>query len=160
MSNFIFFILSGNFVVGNNKFIGTLPPLGSSTLQFCDARFNLLAGSIPSSIFSSPDALEAVYLQGNVLTGTIPDFSGASLLVDLYLSGNALVSPIPEIPVGSLPAFEEFLLDSNDFTGTMPQSVCALRNASLADLWADCAPPFEIVCEAPECCTRCFPVAE
>lgn len=119
-----------------------------------------MTGEIPSSIFASPDALEAVYLQGNALTGTIPDFSGASQLVDLYLSGNNLVGPIPSIPVGSLPAFEEFLIDSNDFTGTMPQSVCALRDVSLTDLWADCAPPAEIICEAPACCTRCFPVDE
>jgi hypothetical protein len=142
-------------LVGNNTFIGTIPPIGAPTLQFFDVRFNLLSGDIPSSIFASPDALEAVYLQGNSLTGTIPDFSGASVLVDLYLSGNALTGTIPEAPVGSLPAFEEFLVDNNDIEGTMPQSICALP--SITDLWADCAPPAEIVCD---CCTRCFPEAE
>lgn len=147
-------------MVGNNQLSGNLPNMGSSNLQFFDTRFNQLVGTIPDTLFATPDDLEAVYLQGNMFSGTLPDFSSASALVDLYLSGNMLTGTLPEVPAGSLPSLEELLLDSNEFTGSMPESICLLRSSSLEDLWTDCAPPAEIQCSVPDCCTRCFPVPD
>jgi hypothetical protein len=122
-------------------------------------RLNKLIGSIPSSIFDSPDSLQFVYLQNNFLTGTLPsNFAAASKLVDLYLSFNALTGTIPEVPAGSLLFLEELLFDGNKFSGSVPASVCALRNASLQDLWADCAPPATVECSLSDCCTECFPI--
>jgi hypothetical protein len=147
------------FLVGANKLTGTIPSIGAKSLQFFDARLNLLTGTIPSSIFDSPDSLQFVYLQNNKLSGTVPaNFAAASNLVDLYLSFNALTGIIPEVPTGSLLFLEELLFDNNKFAGSMPASVCALRNASLQDLWADCAPPATLDCSLSDCCTECFPL--
>jgi hypothetical protein len=148
---------SVNLLIGENQLTGEVPNIGAPSLEFFDVRFNNLEGPIPSSLFESPDSLEFVYMQGNQLTGALPaNFADASSLVDLYLSSNALDGEIPDIPADSLPALTEFLLDDNEFEGSMPASVCALReDALLEDLWADCAPPAKLECA---CCTLCFPV--
>ena len=93
-----------------------------------------------------------------MLTGTVPSsFATASQLEDFYMSNNKLTGTIPDIPSGSLPALTELLFDGNNLIGNMPASICDLRNVSLEDLWADCAPPVEVQCDLPDCCTRCFP---
>ena len=142
-------------LLGNNVLSGTIPTIGAPTLGFIDMRNNKLTGEIPLSIFTTPDSLEFVYLQGNMLIGTLPSaFAAATKLTDLYLSSNMLTGTIPDVPAGSLTALQELLLDGNNFVGSMPESVCALRGSSLEDLWADCA---TLVCSLPDCCTQCFP---
>lgn len=145
-------------MVGNNYFTGTLPSLGTAFLNFFDARNNQFIGTIPSSLFESAENLEFVYVQGNNLSGEIPSsFANAGRLVDFYASNNFLAGNIPEIPESGLIYLTEFLLDGNSLIGSMPDSICNLRNASLTDLWVDCAPPAEVQCDVPECCTKCFP---
>ena len=137
---------------------GPIPAMGSSSLFFFDVRYNQLTGTIPPSLFTDPAVLEFAYLQGNVLTGTVPaTFSQASSLVDFYVSENKLTGTIPGIPAGSLPNLNELLFQQNLFIGSMPDSICALRSGNLEDLWVDCAPPPEVTCSIPDCCTRCFP---
>lgn len=56
----------------NNSFTGTLSPFGNLTaLKNLDIGFNILSGSIPSSI-SRLSSLETLKLSNNALTGTIP----------------------------------------------------------------------------------------
>lgn len=145
-------------MVGGNSLTGTLPVIPSNSLSFFDCRNNSLGGTIPDSIFQFSASLRFLYLQNNTFTGTIPpSFASAPLLRDLWLSNNQLSGTIPEVPATNLTFLDEFLVDGNNLSGSMPASVCALRNQSLQDLWADCAPPAEVLCDAPACCTRCFP---
>jgi hypothetical protein len=98
--------------------------------------------------------------------GPLPDNYGSSpVLRDLYIYDNMLNGGIPPISGSQLVTLQEFLMQNNQLTGTMPASICALRipngNGILEDLWADCESvneqPPEVECE---CCTQCVFVAK
>jgi hypothetical protein len=128
-------------------------------MVFVDISNNIfLGGSLPTTFFEMP-SIKNVYIANCSLTGTIPaNFGTPPALRDLYLDGNLLVGTVPEISFGQLTMLNEFLLQNNMLTGSMPASVCALRDNTtgiLEDLWSDCLVP-EIECEFPSCCNRCF----
>jgi len=150
-----------NLILNNNFFSGTLSDSlfqTNSTLRFIDLSNNrFISGTIPPSLFTLP-FIRNIYLANCTLTGTIPQtYSTPPNLRDLFIDGNNLEGTVPEVAPGELTEFNEFLLQNNQITGTMPASVCSLRDdtiGSLEDLWSDCgSSPPEIVCE---CCTRCF----
>jgi len=74
----------------------------------------------------------------------------------LQLPYNFLLGSIPD-ELGNLNSLKTLLLEGNDLTGTMPESVCALRqndnltgsSQALDLLSVDCD---EVECE---CCTNC-----
>jgi Leucine-rich repeat (LRR) protein len=152
------------FRVNDNNLIGSIPDGFDqwSSLDFADFRNNQFEGPLPASIFGVP-SIRILYFSNNLLAGTIPANYGSSpVLRDLFLSGNDFTGTIPEIQMGQLPELTEFLLDDNKLTGTMAESICNLRvsgQGKLDDLWADCSPDADpgIECNAPECCTACFP---
>jgi hypothetical protein len=155
-------------------------------LDFFDASNNQVTGSIPESLFSIP-TLRILYLSNNTLAGTLSaSYSNPPLLrvctcfialslslcvfviipyiypnsfakQDLFLDGNGLTGTVPEIDNGELQQLTELLLQFNFLTGSMPASICALRDLELEDLFSDCggSDP-EIECEFPGCCNRCF----
>jgi hypothetical protein len=126
-------------------------------LDFLDVSNANFVGTIPETLFGV-STLRLAYFSNNSLTGTIPEeYSSPPLLLDLFLDGNGLVGTVPEIASGQLIELNEFLLQFNFLTGSMPASVCALRSGELEDLFSDCggSDP-EIECEFPGCCNRCF----
>lgn len=150
-----------NLILNDNFFSGTLSESlfqNNSPLRFIDLSNNrFISGTIPSSLFALP-LVRNIYLSNCTLTGTIPQtYSTPPNLRDLFIDGNNLDGTVPEIAPGELTELNEFLLQNNEITGIMPDSVCSLRDdtiGSLDDLWADCAStPPEIQCD---CCTRCF----
>ena len=152
--------------VNDNSFTGTIRDGFNQwgSLDFADFRNNEFTGSLPATIFDIP-TVRILYFSNNNLDGTIPSNYGASpVLRDLFLSGNQLVGTVPEVQVGQLTELTEFLLENNQLTGTMAESICNLRvegQGMLDDLWADCSPSADprVECDAPECCTACFPDA-
>jgi Leucine-rich repeat (LRR) protein len=150
--------------VNDNNFVGTIRDGFDmwTSLDFVDFRNNGFEGTLPSSIFDIP-TIRILYFANNNLDGTLPSNYGSSpVLRDLFLSGNQLSGTIPDIQAGELSKLTEFLLEDNKFTGSMAESVCNLRTPGqgiLEDLWVDCgrdANP-RLECDAPECCTACFP---
>ena len=86
----------------------------------------------------------------------IPDnFGSARELEDLYLNNNRLTGMIPGITVTEFRNVKELRFDSNELTGTMPASICALNlDASNNEtLTADCGVPVQVECD---CCTDCL----
>ena len=130
-------------------------------LTFVDFSNNqFLGGTLPSTLFEVP-TLVNLYISNCSLTGTIPtSFSMPPNINDLYLDGNKLKGTVPDISSGKLEKLNEFLLHNNDLTGSMPQSICELRDSkvgNLEDLWSDCQGKTpELLCDYPECCNRCF----
>ena len=127
-------------------------------LDYFDVSNNLLTGRIPPSLFEIP-TIRLVYMSNCSLSGTIPrSYSDPPLLRDLYLDGNEISGPVPSFSAGKLTNLNEFLLHRTKITGSMPESVCNLReNFILDDLWADCGGSSpEIDCDFPNCCNRCF----
>lgn len=123
-----------------------------------DASNNLFSGSLPKTIFDAA-ALRLLYLSNNTLSGSIPsEYSKPSLLRDLYLDGNGLVGTVPNITSGQLMNLNEFLVQFNFLSGSMPATLCGLRNSGdLENLFSDCGGQDpEIECDFPGCCNRCF----
>lgn len=147
--------------LSDNLFSGSLTDAFTSfpQLQTIDVANNKLTGPIPRGIFDVP-TLRLVYLSNNVFTGPIPDnYGSADQLRDLYLDGNRLTMMIPPIADGELLNLNELLLNNNSLTGSMPESICALRepNGILEDLWADCdATSGESAKVTCMCCTQCI----
>ena len=148
--------------VNDNSFSEAIPDgFGSwGDLDFADFSNNQFTGSIPASIFDIP-TIRILYLSNNFISGPLPDnYSDPPVLRDLFINGNSITGQVPGIASGQLMQLTEFLLQDNQFTGSMPSSICNLRGIGiLDDLWADCSDnaDFELECRAPQCCTLCFP---
>jgi hypothetical protein len=146
-------------VVNNNFLSGKIPNVFDNyeQLDFIDVSNCQFSGPIPDTLFSV-STLRIAYLSNNTLTGSIPPaYSSPPLLRDLFLDGNSLTGTVPEISAGQLAALNEFLVQFNFLTGSMPTSICDLRSAELEDLFSDCGGSNpEIECDYPGCCNRCF----
>ena len=150
--------------LNDNSFVGTIQDGFDSwkSLDFADFRNNGFDGTLPQTIFDIP-TIRILYFASNNFDGTLPSNYGSSpALRDLFLSGNQLSGTIPEIQVGQLSMLTELLLEDNKFSGSMAESICNLRTDGqgiLEDLWVDCAMDANprIECDAPSCCTACFP---
>lgn len=147
--------------LNDNFWVGQIPDVFDdySRLDYFDVSNNMVTGTIPRSIFSIP-TIRLVYMSNCTLSGKIPaEFAEPPILRDLYLNGNQLTGTVPRIDSDQLQSLNEFLLQDNRITGTMPSSICNLRSpqAVLDDLWTDCGGSNpEIECDFPECCNRCF----
>ena len=150
----------------DNMLTGTIPvEFGSfEAIEFLSVEQNKLTGPMPSDIFGGNlQALRILYLNNNALTGTVPENYGASpRLQDLWLNDNLLTGTLPVIAEGEFLFLEELLLQNNDLTGAVDDSICRILNTtgggSLGVLHSDCQPPKgggapQIVCS---CCTACF----
>jgi Leucine-rich repeat (LRR) protein len=168
-----------NFEVNRNKLGGSLPSsIGKWTgLTSFNASINQLGGSLPSSI-GAFTGLTLFNVAGNLLQGALPSSIGAwTNLTSFNVANNLLEGPLPSsigawtelttislsrnlftgtVPtsVSSWTAIETILLTANSFNGTMPpvaNNFCP-KSTNNGNLWADCAPPAEIVCK---CCNYC-----
>jgi hypothetical protein len=148
-------------ILNNNFLSGQIPNMFGDyeRLDFFDVSNNIFFGSIPESIFEV-SALRLCYMSNNTLSGTVPpEYARAPLLRDLWLDGNGLIGTVPPILPGELQSLNEFLLQFNFLTGSMPDSICDLRgnDGNLDDLFSDCGGQNpEIACAFPQCCNRCF----
>jgi len=151
----------------NNNLSGSIPDeLGNlESIEFLSMEQNEITGSIPSGIFGvNLNALRILYLNNNQLSGTIPENYGQSQrLKDLWMNDNMLTGTVPIIAEGEFLFLEELLINNNDFTGEVDESLCLIRNdtipgGNLGVFHSDCQPPSgggqpQILCS---CCTACF----
>ncbi|KAE9612282.1 hypothetical protein Lal_00022178 [Lupinus albus] len=85
-----------------------------------------LSGNIPLGITKLTGLVE-LWLDGNMLTGPIPDFSGCMDLRIIHLENNQLTGPLPTTLV-NLPNLKELYVQNNMLSGTVPSD---LRNTDL-----------------------------
>ena len=122
-----------------NNLIGEIPrELGFlSTLEEIELRGNDLIGEIPDT-FGRLQFLVDLDLSWTQLDGLIPSSLGQAVsLKRINLVSTAIHGPIP-LEFGQLTDLEELLLVKTNLTGPMPEVVCALRQQSLVEVWADC----------------------
>ena len=146
--------------INDNYWLGSIPDVFQDykNLWHFDISENMVTGTIPKTVFSSPE-LQLAYMSNCSLSGRIPnEYSKPPKLRDLYLNGNRLTGTVPSIRPGELTLLNEFLVYDTFIDGTMPESVCSLRfEHILDDLWSDCGGQTpEIECDFPDCCNRCF----
>jgi len=127
---------------------GNIPNFKQDTMSFINLSKNFLSGSIPSPLLNLPQ-LEFLYLNDNRLGSSIPTSFGMSgRLKDVYLNNNDLSGPIPEVT--DFTNINELLLQENNLSGEMPDTICAIRENSseFINLYVDCS----VVCN---CCNVC-----
>jgi serine/threonine protein kinase/Leucine-rich repeat (LRR) protein len=113
-----------------NYLSGTLPDaVGQMTkLRYLSFRRNFLSGTIQSAIFDGLQWLETLYLDGNLLTGTLPFLNstamGFSHLYLIDLVDNALTGSLPT-DFCNFPALEVMLAANNPF---LCYETCSPRN--------------------------------
>ncbi|PRP79017.1 putative leucine-rich repeat receptor-like protein kinase [Planoprotostelium fungivorum] len=99
-------------------------------------------GNFPSS-FTSMTALSTLALSSNYLSGTVPDLSPLSKLVEVYLGRNAFTGAIPNLPSTikyadfsnncftsiatsiNLPSLLQLTVQNNSITGLIPDGLSA-----------------------------------
>lgn len=152
-----------NLILNDMVLSGSIPSSFENlfSLDFLDMSNNAaIFGTVPTEIFSLPD-IRIVYLSNCSLFGPMPsNYASPPKLRDLYLDGNLLNGTVGDVPAGSLLNLNELLIQGNNLSGSVPASLCALRNnatGTLDDLWSDCGgAAAKITCSFPDCCNRCF----
>ncbi|KAL8214455.1 hypothetical protein R6Q57_003904 [Mikania cordata] len=80
-----------------------------------------LTGSIPSDL-TKLNSLEQLWLDGNALTGPIPDFTGCPNLKIIHLENNQLSGDLP-LSLADIPNLSQLYLQNNLLTGEVPSSL-------------------------------------
>nr|AMM42869.1 LRR-RLK [Vernicia fordii] len=80
-----------------------------------------LKGEIPPEI-NNMEALEELWLDGNFLTGSLPDISNLVNLKIVHMEKNKLSGSLPKY-LGSLPNLRELYIQNNSFTGEVPPAL-------------------------------------
>ncbi|KAM4100512.1 hypothetical protein ACB094_05G072900 [Castanea mollissima] len=99
---------------------------------FLDLSHNSFSGTLPKCLMQ--DRTRHIYLQGNNLTGSLPNaFLNSSFLRALDLRDNSLTGNIP-FEIGSLHYLKVLMLAGNHFSGFIPNQLCQLNYIGLLDL--------------------------
>ncbi len=101
---------------GGNNIEGLLPDLNLPYLEHLFLRGNKLSGSIPN--FTKLQNLLTLQLSCNKLSGAIPDFDHLEKLVSLELDYNRLSGTIPTLR--KLNNLQSFFIDYNQLSGKLP----------------------------------------
>ncbi|CAA0824288.1 disease resistance family protein / LRR family protein [Striga hermonthica] len=109
--------------VSSNNFSGPLPRIGKNVVHL-NLSNNLLSGDLSQLICNTtPNAMQSLYLEGNHLSGELPDcFMKWQSLIVLNLANNKFSGKIPN-SIGFLKWLEALTLRSNNFSGHLPSSL-------------------------------------
>ncbi|KAE9454644.1 hypothetical protein C3L33_13407, partial [Rhododendron williamsianum] len=88
-----------------------------------------MQGEIPSGL-ENMDALTELWLDGNSLTGSIPDMSHLINIKIVHLENNKLSGPLPSY-FGRLPSLQELYVQNNSLSGKIPPALLAGNARSL-----------------------------
>jgi Leucine-rich repeat (LRR) protein len=156
-------------MLGNNKLAGPIPEdIGRvAQLKQLSLPGNALTGALPESLWDL-STLRTLDLGGNRFTGTLSESIGKMAandgFYDFMINDNQLKGPLPT-SITLLTALGTLLIQGNDFTGTVPEALCALKGNDLSgiltDFQANCAADpsgyVELACPDTCCTTCCLP---
>ncbi|KAJ6316349.1 hypothetical protein OIU78_019603 [Salix suchowensis] len=80
-----------------------------------------LSGTVPSGLTKLTGLVE-LWLDGNSLTGPIPDFTGCTALEIIHLENNQLTGELPSSLL-NLPNLRELYVQNNMLSGTIPSGI-------------------------------------
>lgn len=142
------------FNIGGNKLNGPLPTTGFdglTSLRFLSLADNSLTGPIPTQIGSLVSLRQGLDLSQNQLSNKIPtELNNLVNLQRLRLSYNILTGSVPDF--SGLTKLREFAIEGNELTGTVSTETCAALGTAQSS--ADCNPEGggEVICD---CCATC-----
>ena len=109
--------------VYNNGFTGPIPDFDPLNVGAFIAYHNQLSGTIPASLLAM-STLQVVYLDGNLLTGTIPSTAKLINLRTFSVYDNQLYG---DIVFENSPQLKYLVLENNSFSGSL-QSIANCEN--------------------------------
>ncbi|XP_057470501.1 receptor-like protein EIX1 [Actinidia eriantha] len=131
------FNLSNSFVdvdLSSNQLKGLIPDSFGNMISLVnlDLSLNQLEGGIPKS-FSNLTHLQKLFLRSNSLTEELPEFLKGNSLQVLNLEGNKLSGTIPE-SIGQCSSLIRLFLGNNSLNGTVTRSIGQLSKLEHLDI--------------------------
>ncbi|XP_027190741.1 probable LRR receptor-like serine/threonine-protein kinase At1g67720 isoform X2 [Cicer arietinum] len=90
-----------------------------------------MTGEIPPEL-NNMEALTELWLDGNLLTGQLPDMSNLINLKIVHLENNKLTGPLPSY-LGSLPSLQALFIQNNSFSGEIPAGLLSRKITFIYD---------------------------
>jgi Leucine rich repeat len=150
------------FVGYNNQFSGPLPSVwNASNLELLDVGLNKWTGPIPQGLWDLT-SLRSLIIDSCELTGPLPSSTGGTAFEHVWLQSNLLDGTIPATFGTNWVQLNSLLLQDNQLIGSITDDHCDKWPASAPgqngtpDDWrceTDCNKP-AMTCS---CCTECYP---
>ncbi|XP_058112339.1 LRR receptor-like serine/threonine-protein kinase EFR isoform X2 [Magnolia sinica] len=128
--------LLGELYLAENNLQGFIPPtLGNCrNLYVLNLSQNSLHGDIPKQVFSLVSLTLSLSLDGNFLTGRLPeDVGDLKNIEEIHVARNRMSGEIPQA-LGDCLKLEHLSLEGNFFNGTIPRSLNTLKVIQILDL--------------------------
>ncbi|KAH1236640.1 putative LRR receptor-like serine/threonine-protein kinase [Glycine max] len=124
------FVLSFSFVMAPDSTRGPLlNALEINCFKDRQARLILSRRNVKGEIspeLSNMEALTELWLDGNLLTGQLPDMSKLINLKIVHLENNKLTGRLPSY-MGSLPSLQALFIQNNSFSGEIPAGLISKK---------------------------------
>ena len=118
--------------LNHNLLSGTIPPFHETDMQMFQVGFNQLSGTIPITLTSLNPKITYIHLNDNNLIGTLPSQNGLTFLKELFVQGNSLTGLIPNVGDWTL---QRQKYHSNEFSA-VESSIC--QYSPFEDFTTDC----------------------
>ncbi|XP_057471162.1 receptor-like protein EIX1 [Actinidia eriantha] len=120
--------------LSSNQLKGLIPDSFGNMISLVnlDLGWNQLEGGIPKS-FSNLTHLQTLFLRYNSLTEVLPEFLNGNSLQVLNLEGNKLSGAIPE-SIGQCSSLIRLFVGNNSLNGTVSKSIGRLSKLQVLDL--------------------------
>ncbi|RLM75135.1 uncharacterized protein C2845_PM15G13610 [Panicum miliaceum] len=107
--------------------------LGLTNATFIDIRFNSFYGELPAGVFCRFPRIQAIFVNNNQFSGSLPDNIGQSPVNYLSLANNRFTGEIPRSIARNAGTLLEVLFLNNSLSGCLPYEVGLLEKATVID---------------------------
>ncbi|KAL5216051.1 hypothetical protein ABZP36_007452 [Zizania latifolia] len=122
--------------LSNNKLAPSTFPTDVLRLRnatFIDIRFNSFYGELPGEVFCSFPKIQAIFVNNNQFSGSLPDNIGDSPVNYLSLANNNFTGEIPKSIARTANTLFEVLFLNNKLSGCLPYELGLLAKATVID---------------------------
>jgi len=122
--------------LSNNKLAPAPFPtdvLGLTNATFIDIRFNSFYGELPAGVFCRFPRVQAIFVNNNQFSGSLPDNIGQSPVNYLSLANNRFTGEIPKSIARNAGTLLEVLFLNNSLSGCLPYELGLLEKATVID---------------------------
>ena len=107
--------------------------LGLTNATFIDIRFNSFYGELPAGVFCRFPRIQAIFVNNNQFSGSLPDNIGQSPVNYLSLANNRFTGEIPRSIARNAGTLLEVLFLNNSLSGCLPYELGLLEKATVID---------------------------
>jgi hypothetical protein len=107
--------------------------LGLTNATFIDIRFNSFYGELPAGVFCRFPRIQAIFVNNNQFSGSLPNNIGQSPVNYLSLANNRFTGEIPTSIARNAGTLIEVLFLNNSLSGCLPYELGLLEKATVID---------------------------